>query len=111
MIRETIQAAVLGSPIEHSKSPDIHRAAYSFLGVPINYERVELTEVQADDFMSSLAQRYGSTHHIAGFSVTMPLKAALVPHMCNVSNRVAHLGVLNTVRSEERRVGKEGRGW
>lgn len=97
MIRETFQAAVLGSPIEHSKSPDIHRAAYSFLGVPINYERVELTEAQADDFMSSLAQRYGSARLIAGFSVTMPLKAALVPHMCNVSNRVARLGVLNTV--------------
>lgn len=97
MTRQTYQAAVLGSPIQHSKSPDIHRAAYAALGVPIHYDRIEVTEVQADDFMSSLAQRYGSSQHLAGFSVTMPLKAALVPHMRQVSTRVARLGVLNTV--------------
>lgn len=97
MTSKTYQAAVLGSPIEHSKSPDIHRAAYTSLGVPIHYNRVEVTEGQADDFMSSLTRRYCSTQHLAGFSVTMPLKAALVPHMRHVSTRVARLGVLNTV--------------
>ncbi|WP_022870712.1 shikimate dehydrogenase [Yaniella halotolerans] len=91
------QAAVLGSPIQHSKSPIMHRAAYDVLGVPITYQRFELTVSEVEDFMSSLSQRYGSVQQIAGFSVTMPLKAALVPHMNNVSNRVARLGVLNTV--------------
>src|SRR5690625_8646 len=90
-------AAVLGSPIVHSKSPDIHQAAYQYLAAPIRYERFDLNQQQVDTFMASLPQRYGSTKRLAGFSVTMPLKAALVPYMEYLSTRVARLGVLNTV--------------
>lgn len=90
-------AGVLGSPIAHSKSPDIHQAAYQYLAAPIRYERFDLTQQQVDSFMASLPQRYGSTKYLAGFSVTMPLKAALVPYMAQLSSRVERLGVLNTV--------------
>lgn len=98
---ETMYAAVLGSPIAHSKSPDMHRAVYEHLGVPIVYDRVEVTLEQAADFMAALPQRYGSIRNLAGFSVTMPLKSALVPHMTTVSERVERLGVLNTVVFDE----------
>lgn len=90
-------AAVLGSPIAHSKSPDMHRAVYDHWGIPIQYDRLEVTQDQSAEFMRSLEQRYGSTQQLAGFSVTMPLKAVLVPHMDQVSERVERLGVLNTV--------------
>ena len=101
MTKKTFHAAVLGSPIAHSKSPDMHRAAYQYLGVPIEYDRVDVNQEQSDGFMSSLAERYGGTRHLAGFSVTMPLKAVLVAHMGNVSPRVERLGVLNTVVFDE----------
>lgn len=94
---EVFYGAVLGSPIDHSKSPLMHRTAYQYLDVPIQYDRFEVTEADADAFMASLTQRYGSTKHLVGFSVTMPLKAALVPHMRILSERVKQLGVLNTV--------------
>lgn len=98
---ETMYAAVLGFPIAHSKSPAMHRAVYEHLGVPIVYDRVEVTLDQAAQFMAALPQRYGSTKNLAGFSVTMPLKSALVPHMTTVSERVERLGVLNTVVFDE----------
>jgi len=97
MTNDTFYAAVLGSPIAHSKSPKMHRTAYRYLNVPIQYDRLEITEADADEFISTLTQRYGSTKRLAGFSVTMPLKSALVPHMKHVSQRVEQLGVLNTV--------------
>lgn len=97
MTEQVFWAAVLGSPIAHSKSPGIHRAAYRYLNAPITYERIELAETQADAFMESLDQRYGSTRQLAGFSVTMPLKSVMVPHMARVSKLVADLGVLNTI--------------
>ena len=96
-VNPSFYAAVLGSPIAHSKSHDMHRAVYRHLGIPIQYDRVEVTLGQAAEFMRTLEQRYGSTRQLAGFSVTMPLKAALVPHMDQVSDRVVWLGVLNTV--------------
>lgn len=97
MHERTLFAAVLGSPIAHSKSPAMHQAVYEYLDVPLQYERIEVTQHQADEFMQTLNQRFGSTRQLAGFSVTMPLKSVLVPHMEHISERVERLGVLNTV--------------
>lgn len=62
------RAAVLGSPIDHSLSPVIHRAAYAHLGLDWNYDRVEL---QPDRFAGFVA---GLDDSWRGLSVTMPLK-------------------------------------
>jgi len=58
--------AVLGSPIEHSKSPVIHAAAFDALGVSADYNRFEVAE--------NLKSWLESKSDFAGFSVTMPLK-------------------------------------
>ncbi|TLP79394.1 shikimate dehydrogenase [Nesterenkonia sphaerica] len=87
------RAAVLGSPISHSRSPQLHAAAYEHLGVDIRYTRYEVDESTVGDFLS---QRANEPDWL-GWSVTMPLKAAMVPHMNHISDRVQTLGVLNTV--------------
>lgn len=58
--------AVIGSPIEHSKSPLIHSAAYAYLGLPWDYTRVDVDT-------GHLAEFIGSTR-LDGLSITMPLK-------------------------------------
>lgn len=87
------RAAVLGSPISHSKSPLLHTAAYRHLGVEISYTTIEVSDDGVTDFLSQQGQDPGWV----GWSVTMPLKAAMVPHMTSISTRVKTLGVLNTV--------------
>lgn len=62
----TSNYAVLGSPIEHSKSPIIHKAAFHELGIDAQYERFEV----ATDLKNWLLGR----SNFSGFSVTMPLK-------------------------------------
>ena len=37
-----VRLAVLGSPIEHSKSPSLHRAAYAQLGLGWEYTAIEV---------------------------------------------------------------------
>ncbi|MGV2953704.1 shikimate dehydrogenase family protein [Glutamicibacter sp. AGC46] len=86
------QAAVLGHPISHSKSPVLHRAAYQLLGVPISYSAIDLEPGDAAGHAAEL--RAGNW---AGCSVTMPLKDAFVPQMDELSARVQRLGALNTV--------------
>ncbi len=86
------QAAVLGHPISHSKSPVLHRAAYQLLGAPISYSAIDMEPGQATAHARSL--RDGNW---AGCSVTMPLKDAFVPHMDELSARVQRLGALNTI--------------
>lgn len=58
--------AVLGSPIEHSKSPAIHLAAYRELGLDWSYTRVRVEEPELAEFLA--------VTDFDGCSVTMPLK-------------------------------------
>ena len=60
--------AVLGSPIEHSKSPAIHLAAYRVLGLDWDYGRAEVQKGLLRTFLAGLDTPWN------GFSVTMPLK-------------------------------------
>ena len=64
----TKQFAVVGSPISHSKSPIIHRAAHRVLSLDWNYSAVEISEGRLLQFLETLDD---SWH---GLSVTMPLK-------------------------------------
>ncbi len=65
----TVRCAVLGSPIEHSLSPVLHRAAYAHLGLADwDYQR---HRVEADELAGFVA---GLDDSWRGLSLTMPLK-------------------------------------
>jgi shikimate dehydrogenase len=83
--------AVLGSPISHSLSPAMHRAAYAELGLDWSYEAVEVVGGALAEFVGALGD------DVRGLSVTAPLKreAAAVSHQS--SGDVEQLGVANTL--------------
>jgi len=60
--------AVIGDPVDHSKSPQLHGAAYEALGLDWSYERIVVHEHQLASFVEALDESW------RGFSVTMPLK-------------------------------------
>lgn len=64
----TKHLAVLGSPIEHSKSPIIHAAAYRVLGLDWSYGRNEIVRGALKSFLDKLDESW------IGLSLTMPLK-------------------------------------
>ncbi|NYV73641.1 shikimate dehydrogenase, partial [Streptomyces sp. UH6] len=96
------RAAVLGSPIAHSLSPELHRAAYAALGLDgWTYERFETDEAALPGFLDGLGPEW------AGLSLTMPLKRAVIPLLDSVSETAASVEAVNTVVFTEdgRRVG------
>ncbi|WP_151774873.1 shikimate dehydrogenase [Streptomyces abyssomicinicus] len=96
------RAAVLGSPIAHSLSPELHRAAYAALGLDgWTYERFETVEEALPGFLDGLGPEW------AGLSLTMPLKRAVIPLLDSVSETAASVEAVNTVVFTEdgRRVG------
>ncbi|MBO0895751.1 shikimate dehydrogenase family protein [Arthrobacter sunyaminii] len=94
------RAAVLGHPVGHSKSPLLHRAAYEYLGFPCTYDAVDVPEEHAAAFAAALREDNPADPQWAGLSVTMPLKAALLPAMDRLTPMASALGVLNTVTFE-----------
>ncbi|MCC3265175.1 shikimate dehydrogenase family protein [Arthrobacter gengyunqii] len=94
------RAAVLGHPIGHSKSPLLHRAAYEYLGFNCAYDALDVPEENAAAFAAALRDPDPAERQWAGLSVTMPLKAALLPAMDRLTEMAAALRVLNTVTFE-----------
>lgn len=87
--------AVLGSPIEHSKSPLIHAAAYQALGLDWDYGRYR---IESDELSSFLKMRDSSWR---GLSLTMPLKEVgfeLCVPSCPVASAT---GIVNTLLHTE----------
>ncbi|ATL26298.1 shikimate dehydrogenase [Streptomyces formicae] len=86
------RAAVLGSPIAHSLSPVLHRAAYEELGLrDWTYDRFEIDEAALPGFIGELGSAW------AGLSLTMPLKRAIIPLLDEVSETAASVEAVNTV--------------
>ncbi|MEU6480233.1 shikimate dehydrogenase [Streptomyces sp. NPDC047017] len=86
------RAAVLGSPIAHSLSPVLHRAAYAELGLTDwSYDRFEVDESGLPGFLDGLGPEW------AGLSLTMPLKRAVIPLLDTISDTAAAVEAVNTV--------------
>ncbi|MEW5357089.1 MULTISPECIES: shikimate dehydrogenase [unclassified Streptomyces] len=86
------RAAVLGSPIAHSLSPVLHRAAYRELGlVNWSYDRFDVDEAALPGFVEKLGPEW------AGLSLTMPLKRAVIPLLDEISETAAAVEAVNTV--------------
>lgn len=86
------RAAVLGSPIAHSLSPVLHRAAYADLGLgEWTYDRFEVDEAALPGFLERLDGTW------AGLSLTMPLKRAVIPLLDGISATAESVGAVNTV--------------
>lgn len=83
--------AVLGSPIEHSKSPALHTAAYRTLQLNWDYTKVELSAIQLGQFLDSLDSDW------LGLSLTMPLKTEALRLANEKSDLAIATGVANTL--------------
>jgi shikimate dehydrogenase len=95
------RAAVLGSPIVHSRSPVLHRAAYAALGLPWSYDAIEMTPEGLRGFLAGC--RWPDW---AGLSLTMPLKSDVMPLVEEASEEALLVRAANTVVFTERgRVG------
>ena len=92
------RAAVLGSPIAHSLSPVLHRAAYGQLGLDWAYDAIEVDSAGLAAFLDGCGPEW------AGLSLTMPLKRAVLPLLDSASELVGVVGGANTVV-----LGPEGR--
>ena len=85
-------AFVLGSPIAHTLSPVLHRAAYAALGLSDwRYDAAEVDEAAFVSFMAGLGPE------VRGLSLTMPLKEVAFEVAETVSDRARLAGAINTL--------------
>ncbi|WP_308162503.1 MULTISPECIES: shikimate dehydrogenase [unclassified Microbacterium] len=83
--------AVWGDPIVHSKSPDLHAAAYRVLGLDWEYDRRQVT---ADAFTTALGELDETWR---GLSLTMPLKEQAYRAAATRDRHAELTGAVNTL--------------
>ncbi len=86
------RAAVLGSPVAHSRSPQLHLAAYRALGLADwTYDRIECSADQLPSVVSAFGPEW------VGVSVTMPGKFAALRFATERTERAELVGSANTL--------------
>ncbi|HXN12521.1 MAG TPA: shikimate dehydrogenase [Candidatus Acidoferrales bacterium] len=89
---DTAVAAIFGDPIEHSKSPAMHNAAYAALGMNRTYTAFRVTA-------ANLAPALRAIHPlgIIGVNLTVPHKQAAARLIKDLSGEARMLGAVNCV--------------
>jgi shikimate dehydrogenase len=83
---------VVGHPTEHSLSPFIQNTFIEAAGLDYSYLAFDVTKQSLGVFVAAV-----KTLNIAGFNVTMPLKADIIPYLAAFGESTKDLGAVNTV--------------
>lgn len=82
---------VIGNPVEHSLSPEIHNAAFLKLGLNFVYLAFRVEAI--GDAIKGLR----ALGNFRGASVTIPHKVAVVPFLDSIEPTARHIGAINTI--------------
>ena len=88
---QTKLCGVIGNPVEHSLSPAIHNAGFEKLGLNFVYLAFRVENLQ------SAIQGIRALGNLRGFSVTIPHKVAVIPHLDEVEPTAQQIGSVNTI--------------
>lgn len=92
----TRMICLLGSPVAHSLSPQMHNLAFETLGLDYRYLAFDVQPAQ----LSAVAEAFRAMK-VRGMNLTMPLKNDIVPLCDRLSPAAEISGAVNTVVFEE----------
>ncbi|MCH8011285.1 MAG: shikimate dehydrogenase [Candidatus Marinimicrobia bacterium] len=91
--------AVIGNPVAHSLSPDLHNWIFKQLGIDAHYKKIETTRDGIPDIISRL--RRGQLN---GINVTLPHKQEIIPYLDSVNPRAQLIHVVNCVAIQDKKL-------
>ena len=90
--------AILGYPLGHTLSPNIHQRLFKLSSKEAEYIKLEISP---DD----LASRYGELSALGGFNITIPHKVSIIDYCDRLDTGAARYGSVNCVKNGEEKVG------
>ncbi len=83
---------VIGDPVEHSRSPQMHNAAFAKAGLDYVYVPFH---VRPKDLAAAIAGF--KAINVVGINVTLPHKQAVISHLTSISREAELIGAVNTL--------------
>ena len=94
-----VRLAVLGDPVAHSRSPQMHNPALQAAGIPAAYTRLHIIADELSETLRLLPQR-----DFIGANITIPHKARALDLMDEADPQARRAGGVNTVVVEGERL-------
>lgn len=88
----TTLLGLIGSPVEHSKSPQMYNHCFQKFGLDYAYLAFDVTPDEISSAVKAIR-----TLHLRGANITMPCKAAVIPFLDNITPAAKAIGAVNTV--------------
>ena len=87
---------LIGYPVEHSRSPLMHNAAFQSLGLDFVYV---LFSVKPPDLKEAVTGLRAS--NVAGANVTIPYKEEVMKYLDEITSEAKFIGAVNTIHNRE----------
>jgi shikimate dehydrogenase len=83
---------LIGDPVSHSRSPQMHNAALAHLGIAARYEAWPTPAAELPDRIATMR-----TPSVLGANVTLPHKETVVPLLDALEPEARQIGAVNTI--------------
>lgn len=83
---------LIGDPVAHSRSPAMHNAAFTHLGIDAHYETWRTPAAE----LSARVQALRDPAYL-GANITLPHKTAVIPLLDELEPEAAQIGAVNTI--------------
>ena len=90
---------VIGNPIEHSLSPELHNYWIKKNNIDAIYEKQKLNEDQLEQYISQVKE-----NKTDGINVTVPFKKIIIPYLDELSAEARSTQSVNTIYQKDNRV-------
>jgi len=96
---KNLKLAVIGKPITHSKSPDIHQDFANQFDAKIEFRKDEVTPDALQAWLTDFFKNCGK-----GVSITLPLKEAALNYADEISNRARLASACNVIYAKDNKL-------
>lgn len=83
---------VIGHPIEHSRSPQLHQAGFTELDIEADFTKVDVKPSKLKEFLNGKFRE-----EFAGAAVTIPHKIEIMKHLDEINQAAQQIGAVNTI--------------
>jgi shikimate dehydrogenase len=84
---------VIGHPIAHSLSKQMHEAVFKELSLPHTYDKIDVAPENLEQFIK--------TTDLDGINVTIPHKVEIMKHLDQISDEAKQIQAVNTIHNNE----------
>ena len=85
--------AVLGNPVKHSKSPQIHLLFAKEMGITLEYNAIEVPNDELSTYVNLFSSQGGK-----GLNITVPFKENAYKLCTEITSRALESGSVNTIK-------------